>query len=383
MFSTSVIEIKKSAIKRNLDYLRNQLKPGTTFSSVVKGNAYGHGIEHYVPLAYEAGVEHFSVFSAYEAYRVQKRLDGLPHTIMIMGEIENEALDWAIENGIEFFVFETDRLEKASEAAAKVGKKAKVHVEIETGMNRTGFATEEIKHLAGWLHNHEDTIYVKGICTHYAGAESIANHVRVQNQKMFFKDAIKLIAHCGIHPEQRHSCCSAAAIRMPEMHHDLVRIGILQYGFWPSKEILIEYQSKHKWGDDPLERIMSWKSRVMSVKKVKTGEFIGYGTTYLAQKDMTIAIVPVGYSHGFSRSLSNIGRALVRGKRMPVVGIVNMNSMALDVTDVPEVEKGDEVVMIGSQGALSLTVASFGELSEQLNYELLTRLPKDIPRKIV
>jgi alanine racemase len=121
----------------------------------------------------------------------------------------------------------------------------------------------------------------------------------------------------------------------------------------------------------------------MNVKKVKTGEFIGYGTIYLAQKDMTIAIVPVGYSHGFSRSLSNIGRALVRGKRMPVVGIVNMNSMTLDVTDVPEVEKGDEVVMIGNQGALSISVSSFGELSELLNYELLTRLPKDIPREIV
>jgi alanine racemase len=121
----------------------------------------------------------------------------------------------------------------------------------------------------------------------------------------------------------------------------------------------------------------------MNVKKVKTGEFIGYGTTYLAQRDMTIATVPIGYSHGFARGLSNIGRVLVNGDRVGVIGMVNMNLLTIDVTGCSNVKKGDEVVIIGKQGELELSVSSFSELSSQVNYETLTRLPNEIPRKIV
>ena len=121
----------------------------------------------------------------------------------------------------------------------------------------------------------------------------------------------------------------------------------------------------------------------MNIKHVKQGEYIGYGTSYLATSDIKVATVPVGYGHGFSRSLSNQGRALVRGMRVTVVGIVNMNMMMLDVTGVDGAERGDEVVMIGTQGDLSLSVSSFSDYSDQLNYELLTRLPHDIPRRVV
>lgn len=156
----------------------------------------------------------------------------------------------------------------------------------------------------------------------------------------------------------------------------------MQYGFWPSDETLINYLNKKEDKTDPLKRVISWKTRVMDTKEVNTGEFIGYGTTYLAHKKLKIATIPVGYAHGFSRSLSNTGRVLIHGKRVGVVGIVNMNLMTVDVTDIPETKKGDEVVLIGSQGDLSLSVASFSELSNQLNYELLTRLPNRIPRVI-
>ena len=121
----------------------------------------------------------------------------------------------------------------------------------------------------------------------------------------------------------------------------------------------------------------------MSVKNVKQGEYVGYGTSFLATSDLKVASVPVGYSHGFSRSLSNQGRALVRGQRVSVIGIVNMNVMMLDVSQLDHVEKGDEVVLIGKQGDMSISVSSFSDYSDQLNYELLTRLPHDIPRFIV
>jgi alanine racemase len=121
----------------------------------------------------------------------------------------------------------------------------------------------------------------------------------------------------------------------------------------------------------------------MCLKLVLTGEFVGYGTTYLAHKDMIIAVIPVGYAYGFSRSLSNQGRVLIKGQRVGVVGMVNMNLLIADVTDVEKIKKGDEVVMIGDQENLSISVASFSELSNQLNYELLTRLPESIPRIVV
>ena len=163
----------------------------------------------------------------------------------------------------------------------------------------------------------------------------------------------------------------------------MVRIGILQYGFFPSREVLIDYLTRHKENDYPLTRLISWKTKVMDVKSVKAGDFIGYGTSYLANANMKVASIPVGYSHGFSRSLSNQGRVLIQGKRLSVVGMVNMNMTLVDVSNLEGVQKGDEVVLIGKQGDLEISVSSFGEFSDLVNYELLTRLPSNIPRKIV
>ena len=162
----------------------------------------------------------------------------------------------------------------------------------------------------------------------------------------------------------------------------MVRIGILQYGFWPSKETLIQFFSKKSIQTDPLTQVLSWKSSIMSLKKVKTGEFISYGTSYLAQKDMKIALIPIGYSHGYARKLSNQGRVIINGQRVGVIGMVNMNMLIVDVTTLENVTLGDEVVLIGKQGDISINVSSFTELSNQLNYELLTRLPSEIKRVI-
>ena len=162
----------------------------------------------------------------------------------------------------------------------------------------------------------------------------------------------------------------------------MVRIGILQYGFWPSKETLIQFFSKKSIQTDPLTQVLSWKSSIMSLKKVKTGEFISYGTSYLAQKDIKIALIPIGYSHGYARKLSNQGRVLINGQRVAVIGMVNMNMLIIDVTTIESVKLGDEVILIGQQGDLSINVSSFSEFSDQLNYELLTRLPGGIPRVI-
>ena len=381
IFHTSHIEISRSALEHNLNFIQENLAPNVIFSSVVKGNAYGHGIELFVPLAESCGVRHFSVFSGDEAYRVLSASNENAK-IMIMGQLDNAQIEWAIENDIEFFVFELDRLQVAASTAQKLGKPAFVHVEIETGMNRTGFSTRGLKEVASLLKTFRSEIIFKGLCTHFAGAESIANYYRVKKQQQVYNRSIKKFSTYGLYPEQRHIACSAAYLRYPKTQLDMVRIGILQYGFFPSPEVLVDFLGKRKIKHYPLKRIISWKSKVMDVKSIKTGEFVGYGTSFMANHPIRIATVPIGYSHGFSRSLSNQGRVLIGGQRVNVIGMVNMNMLSVDITDLENVKKGDEVVLIGNQGDQEISVSSFSQYSDQINYELLTRLPANIPRKV-
>ncbi|MEQ8926585.1 MAG: alanine racemase, partial [Fulvivirga sp.] len=295
----SSIYLSSSALKNNIDFVRARVGENVIISSVVKGNAYGHGIQEFVQIARKSGIDHFSVFSADEAYEVVEACNG-EAKVMIMGEISHDQLKWAISNNVEFFVFENSRIIEAIEVAKELKSVAQIHIEVETGLNRTGFEESELKSLIDILSKQEEYVSIKGICTHFAGAESVANHVRVQKQIKRFNKHYKFLLSKGIKPELRHTACSAAAMSYPKTCMDMVRIGILQYGFWPSKETFIDYISKVKTPDrhDPLKRVISWKSSIMSVKHVKTGEFIGYGTSFLAQQDMKIAAVPVGYSHG-------------------------------------------------------------------------------------
>lgn len=380
MQSCSVIELSQSALQKNIKFLKEQFK-NTKISSVVKANAYGHGLPEYLKMAGECGINHFSVFSSDEARKVINNLT-IPANVMIMGWINDRDMEWVIANNIEFFVFDFYRIDKFIEVSKKLNIPAKIHIELETGMNRTGFAQKDLKTLINKLKNSKEYFDLKGLCTHYAGAESIANFYRINNQIKTFNKIHKHFVKNGLKPEIRHTACSAAALSFPKTQFEMVRIGILQYGFWPSKEIMIQFLSKNNLQSDPLKQILSWKSAIMSIKDVKTGEFISYGTSYLAQKDMNIAIIPVGYAHGYARNLSNQGRVIINGQRVGVIGMVNMNMLIADVTTIDQIALGDEVVLIGEQGNLSINVSSFTEFSDQLNYELLTRLPGEIPRVI-
>jgi len=380
---TSSIHIDRDALRFNIEFLQKEMGEGVLVSSVVKGNAYGHDIETFVPLAEECGIRHFSVFSAHEAQRVHKSLKE-PFPIMIMGAIEDEKLEWAIQHGIEFFVFSQDRLLAAIEIAKHLQKKALVHIELETGMNRTGFDKSALLDtVIPFLIKHQEHYMLKGICTHFAGAETFSNLIRIEEQKRAFLMLRKLFLDKGLRPAYTHTCCSAASIRLPDMRFNMVRIGIMQYGFWPSQEIKIEYLRSRKLNDFKLHRVLSWTTELMAVKKVKEDEYIGYGSTYRASRDMLIGIVPVGYANGYSRELSNAGRAIVNQTRTGVIGMVNMNSLALDLTEVNDPKPGDEVILIGEKGELEITVGSFSESANQLNYESLTRLPEDIPRLVI
>jgi alanine racemase len=384
MDTTSRIEISKSALENNYAFLQKLVGPDVMISTVAKGNAYGHGINVFVPLAEQCGARHFSVFDVGEAYQVKKASQQADVQVMIMGMLDNQdQLEWVIENHIEYFVFDLERLRRSVLVAKKLQRKAHIHIELETGMNRTGFREEELPEVARILKQEQQWLSFEGLCTHFAGAESIGNYVRVKNQRKQYKRLQTWIEKQGLKPKMRHTACSAAAVRYPPTRMDMVRTGILLYGFWPSRETFIEYSSQLEDKTDPLRRLISWKTRIMDIKHVQQGEYIGYGTSYLANDPMKLAIIPVGYAHGFARSLSNQGRVLINGKRVAVVGTVNMNAISVDITQVEGVERGDEVVIIGRQGEMVLSVDSFSEYSFQVNYELLSRLPINIPRIVV
>ena len=382
MFNVSTIELSTEALRKNLAFIRKVIGPKTRLCSVVKGNAYGHGIETFTPLAQRLGADCFAVYSASEAFQLKKHLQNGAR-IYIMGDVDGNALDWAVEHDISFNIFEKNRLSQAIHAGKAQGKKALVHIEVETGMHRTGFPLEELPQILELCRAYPEVIEVKGICSHLAGAESQVNRLRIDAQKARFKEAVTIAERGGQTAGTRHLACSAGILNEPDTLYDMARVGILHYGFWPNSETRERYMKAHTLTEDPLMRVIRWWSRIMSVATVPAGGFVGYGNDFQAQVETRIATIPMGYAYGYARSLSNTGHVLVRGKKAPVRGIVNMNCITVDVTGIEGVEKGDEAVLIGSQDGNNISVASFGDLSDQLNYELLTRLPHSIPRVVV
>lgn len=385
---SSRIELNINNLGTNVDFIRSIIGNDCKLSFVIKGNAYGHGIEQMVPMAEMVGIDHFSVSSSDEAARALAIKNKRSH-IMIMGYIADEMLPWAIENGISFYVASLDRLKAAREAVKNTAADALIHLELETGFHRTGLAESDLKEVPRILETTHGRIQVAGTSTHYAGAESIANYYRIQNQMKKYNELCDLLKSMGIALGTRHTACSAATLTYPETRMDMVRVGIALYGFWPTNETKMNYLLNYgcKPGEDepiktpsPLKRVMSWKTQIMSLHTVPAGNFVGYGNSCLTTVRSHFAAVPIGYSHGFSRDLSNCGYVLIRGKRAPVSGVVNMNMLLADVTEIPGVEQGDEVVIIGHQKDSEISVSSFSALSQYLNYEVLVQIPSEIPR---
>lgn len=365
---------------QNLRFIRGKIGPDAVISSVVKANAFGHGTGPFVRMAEKAGVRHFSVASSFEAEEVLATCRD-DSRIMIMGILYDHDLAWVIAHGVEFFVFDFDRLEVARGVAEKVGRPAFVHLEVETGGNRTGLPANDFDRAVRYLARHARHLRFEGLCTHFAGIESLANGFRIARQLdrfHAFHDRARTLGHL---PRVRHTACSAAALAFPETVMEMVRVGTAQYGFWPSPDVYnMHLLQTGKAYDNPLKRVMSWKTDVMHVKEVRAGDFVGYGTSFQAPRDMRIAVLPIGYANGYPRSLSNRGMVLVRGRKAPVVGLVNMNVFMIDVSRIPGARVGDEVVLVGRQNRSSISVGSFSDFANSLNNEFVSRLPAAIPR---
>ncbi|WP_461632261.1 alanine racemase [Labilibaculum euxinus] len=382
MIDNSIISLSEKSIENNISFLRSKLGDTVKISAVVKANAYGHGIEQIVPVFEKYGIDHYSVFYYSEAIRVYNCLHK-SSSIMVMGWLSEKDIKDAIEKEIEFFVFNMERLQLAVKYAKELGVKAKIHLETETGMNRSGLNMNELNTAIAVIKENTDHIELTGFCTHLAGAESVSNHFRIQNQLQKYQEMATELDANNLKPKYKHVANSAASFVYPDTRMDLVRVGIMLYGFWSSTEVFIQYINHQEDRIDPLKRILGWKSQIMAVKEIKSGEFVGYGISYLAQSNIKTALVPVGYSFGYSRSLSNKGRVLIHGHQCSVIGVVNMNMMIIDVTHVENVKVGDEVVLIGKQDKLEIKVSAFSEISDELNYEILAHLSESITRRVI
>lgn len=380
---SSRIELSQSAMRQNIKFVRNLIGSHPQISVVVKANAYGHGFAEAVTMAERCGIRHFAVASSHEAQQIIDVI-GPESRIMIMGIMYETDLPWIIASEIEVYVFSFTRLKRIAEVAAQVDSRARIHLELETGGHRTGLDLDKLPEALKFITAKRKHLELVGVCTHLAGAESIANNFRVSRQLDEFNRVRRRLRKYKTLAPLFHIASSAATLTIPESRIDLVRIGTLTYGLWPSPDVhnLFLMQSSQRTNRS-LKRVLSWKSDVMQVKKIRRNEFVGYGTSFQAPRDCEIAVIPVGYGNGYPRELSNRGHVLIRGRRAPVVGAINMNMFFADVTNIPGVVVGDETVLVGRQGKNEITLRSFSEFSSALNTEFVSRLPGTIPRKIV
>lgn len=380
---SSRIELSQSILKSNITFLRKKIGKNVRISSVVKANAYGHGIHQFVPMAEKCGINHFSVASSFEAEEVLEVCK--PDTrVMIMGILYDEDIDWALSHNIELYVFNYNRLKLILKEARRLDVKAHIHLEVETGANRTGLEVSEFRKCLTLMGKNADCLVLEGLCSHFGGAETFANNFKIHRQFKRFHECYKICKTRNLLPKFRHISSSAAALSFPEARYEMVRIGVSQYGFWPSPDVYYHHLNDlGKQSDNGLKRILTWKTDIMELRNVEEGEFIGYGTSYQAVRDMKIAVLPLGYSNGYPRGLSNRGQVLIRGKKARITGLINMNLFMVDVSHIQGVEVGDEVVLVGRQGNNNINVASFTQTTKLQNQEMMSRLPAAIPRVVV
>jgi len=369
----SWVEISKSALAHNIKSFRKLIGKDKVLGVAVKANAYGHGLLECARIFLKAGADYLCVNAVFEAEELRKA--GVKSPILIMGYTPLSDLKKVVQLKCDLVVYN----EETIKALGKLGRKADVHLKIETGNHRQGIRLEDLPKISADLNRYKN-INVAGISTHFANLEDRINHQYALYQLKEFKKAIRLIEEDGHAPHYRHTASTAATILLPEAHFNFVRVGIGAYGLWPSEKT--KKAAKRAGLDIRLKPALTWKSIVAQIKEVKKGSLVGYGCTYEMPRNGRIAVIPVGYYDGYVRALSSRGQVLINGKKAPVIGRVCMNMIMVDVTDISDVKLEDEVVLIGRQGKEQITAEDIGEWSGTINYEVTTRIGERIPRLI-
>jgi alanine racemase len=359
--------IDLDALRWNLRQIRKAVGTRVKILSMVKANAYGHGAAA-VARALEAdGSDAFGVATVEEA--VQLRDSGIHGPIIVVAGIYLEQLDDFFRYGLVPVAHDIDMLRRLDEAVASRGAALEFHLKVDTGMGRIGLLAAKID---SWLPELKrlKSLRIAGVFSHFSQAESVEGDY-TQKQLKLFQSVVSRLRAEDISPPLVHLANSAATITLPSAHFDMVRPGLMLYGIYPSPAMSKQIT---------LKPVLSWKTRILQLKKVASGTSISYGQTFITERESLIATLPIGYADGYQRLLSNRGEALVRGKRAPVVGRVCMDLTMLDVTDIAEIKQGDEVVLLGRQDSAEISADEMAAWSNTISYEVLTSIAARVPR---
>lgn len=366
------VEIDYAAITKNVRTLKALVSPGVALMAVVKSNAYGHGMVLSAKAALLGGATAFAVDEITEALELRK--EGIRVPILVLGYTLPVFYKVAAQKKISLMVSSFETLQELSRM--KFTKPLSIHLKFETGLHRQGIMQSHVQQVIRTISAPQFPAKIEGIYTHFASIEDpMARDYSVMQRDTLKDIAVKIRAK-GFTPIV-HASAGAGILFSKDFNLDMVRTGIAIYGLWPSPEI-------HRWAKDTtLIPALSWKTIVTEVKMAEKGSKVGYDLTHTLARNSRLAIIPVGYWHGMFRSLSNKGHVLVGGKKAPIVGRVSMDITIIDVTDIPTVRIGSEVVLIGQQGKEVATADEMAEKAGTINYELVTRINPLLPRLAV
>lgn len=365
--------VSLDAIEHNFREMRKNIAADTKMIAVIKADGYGHGAKEIAELIKDYDyIWGFAVATAEEA--IELRVSGVTRPILILGIVFEEYYGELVKYDIRPAVCEYETAKGLSEEAVSQGKTIHIHLALDTGMSRIGFADvpesiQEIKKIAQ-LENLE----IEGMFTHFARADEYDRSPAMVQLDRYLKFA-DMLESAGVPIPVRHCSNSAGIIRVPEANLNVVRAGITIYGVYPSDEVEKDIVK--------LRPAMELISHVSYVKDLKPGAQVSYGGTFVAEKPMRVATIPVGYADGYPRQLSNKGSVLIHGKRAPILGRVCMDQFMVDVSDIPGVKKGDQVTLIGRDGEEFISVDELGDLSGRFSYEFLCNIGKRVPRVYV
>jgi alanine racemase len=363
------IEIDKSAAKHNVETISRLVGPKVRLWAVVKSNAYGHGIFVIPQIIEKAGIYGFCVDSIIEVIKLREH--GIHKPILVLGFTPPSSFGLAKAHNIMITISNFDVLKHF----LQFKNPPEFHLKIDTGMHRQGFYSEEVE---GFIKNlktskaHQDVL--RGVYTHFSSAKDINYPGYTEMQLAKFLSCAKILAEAGFKNLMRHASATGGTLVDSKYHLDAVRVGIGLYGLWPSKELEIQLGDKID-----LRPILSWHTHIAELKTVQKGAYIGYDLAEKAHHDSRIAILPIGYWHGFPRALSSSGSVLIEGKRAKVLGRVSMDMVAVDVTSII-CQFGDKVTLIGKSGSEVLPAGEIAALTGTSHYEIVTRLNPLIER---
>jgi alanine racemase len=362
--------VNLSYLEHNIKALRGELQPGTKFMAVVKANAYGHGAVEISKVSLDCGADYLGVALIEEGQLLRER--GINAPILVFGGMFDGYAPVLIQHNLVATVSSIRSLKSIQDEAKSVGKIHPIHIKVDTGMNRIGIKNEtQLRELLQFAQGCKN-ILVEGLYTHFAVSEKPDESFTLLQGELFKRMAI-IAKGMGFSPIL-HASNSGGIVNYLEFQFDMVRAGISMYGYRPGG---------YPIGHPKLQPVLSWKSAVNCVKDIQPGETISYGRTFTAKKPMKVATIPIGYGDGYKRCLSNKGAVLIHGKRAPIIGIICMDLSMCDVTEIPDVNAGDEVVLLGKQNTAVIDADEMASWADTISYEILLSISNRVPRHYV